>query len=214
VNLISLDDFLTWAHSRGLEPGWGSSVLAYPEGRGDSRFWYWPELYFDMPRWIAYLVEGLGPSECYYLWPKGGVWLGGESSWDYRVQYVTLQGLGVPIGHRGPIRFPPSKTDCLVAAVYARVLLINEYMGDGTDDVCVYPDHGQAYLEFNHHIMTYVYCADASRMAAFVQHMSRAGCALPTEIPYEGYERPAWMGPEEDDNNSNPSPGRRTDEDG
>jgi hypothetical protein len=191
MDQVSEDEFLRWAAGVGIgfDPKYpGAHALRFLPPRKHSRFWELPPDPFELPRFIASLLDGLDEWQSGLVWPWSGIWPKPEDSYYEGVRDALFRGAGVPPGWTGALRVDRDELKALVAVLYGALM----FGVARPDDLYFIPDHGKHLLETSHHDVVHVECLSEERVRELVEHLAQAGYQLPTELRAP-FKRPAWM---------------------
>jgi hypothetical protein len=181
VQLLDRASFRRWVESKGM--CWSHCPVAPSFGRSERAFgWPWPKpaghtrsaLLSDLIL-AAIQAASLKETGGFYLWPPYGRWTpGGDQPW-YRVRNAILEGLGIPTGFEGAAYFSDGEVNQVAATVFARCFMIDDCIGDSSDDVFVYPGHGRLYLHSDDEELIWGQAAETEALQAFNQELERLG---------------------------------------
>ena len=191
---ISNNEFFAWASGAGIgfdERYPGAQSLAFMPDRHLSRFWALPRDAGSWPYFAACFLEGVDPWSVIVVWPRAGRWPDAANSadWNESVRDVMLRGAGIPQGWVGAIRCSRQEMVVVIAVMFI-------YLAFGwcpADDLYLIPDHGQQYIQTNHHDVVHVEFLNEKRLSDFVAYMEFKGYPLPTKVPDGTFKRPSWM---------------------
>jgi hypothetical protein len=187
MRLLDRDTFRQWTDGTALRwtedyayqdcPTFGagekSTPWPWPKPEGHTR----PSVFADFIG-AAVRAASLDKSGGFYLWPLCGLWTPGSDQWPvYRLRNLLLERLGVPIGFTGCLYFLAEQDIELLTAIYTRCSILDEDLGDGTDDVVLYPSHGELSLHFHHEEITWALAASAEPLQQFEDSLKRLGWA-------------------------------------
>ena len=160
---ISRNEFGQWAAQHGMK--WGvlqtHDVPYYSEVRNVP--WFWPREHGEIsPCEIAHFfadciaASTLNTPCGFYLFPRCGQWTEGLADWPiYRIRNLLLERMEIPTGFDGAVFCTVEETPLIESIVYLCISILNDDMGDGTDDLYLFPDHGLLSLHFDHEQLTW-----------------------------------------------------------
>jgi hypothetical protein len=199
MELIESKDFLKSLNDLGIgfDPRYPhSGCLSLLPPNDHSRFWVLPQDPHVWNHFATSLIESLDDWNFGYLWPRNGSWPDWNRSENHneKVRDLILQGVGIPSGWAGSVRFFRNELSSLIGVLYA-------YLAFGwcsEDDLFFIPNHGHQLLQTDHHDVVHVGCKSEERISDLISHMSRSGYELPTELPDETFKWPSWMSKKND----------------
>ena len=195
MKLLSVDEFKKHTARWGMRPiddrfGFSTDDLESP--------WWWPNgepdgalvRPWELARLIVDSLESavLAQPTGFFVLPPGGNWIWfdveshptpGTLLWheheSYRVSRAIIESVGIPRGFVGAAYFEHGELDRLAAVVFARCFMIDNCIGDATDDTWVYPAHGRLYLHFDDEEITWGMAADSEPLKQFDDDIIRRG---------------------------------------
>ena len=183
-----------WAgwHGIGLSPK-HPELLAFVPDQGDSRFWAIPFDRDDRLALVTVCIDALAPWERCWVYKRQGPWsfVRGDRPHlnDFALEAIN-RWIGIPEGHIGSVRLgAPDR-----AALALLLMMFSEYGSNTWYDLYFVPDHARQFLWLDHEDALWVFFKDLEAVAPFVERMTAAGFALPTEPPSPIIWQ-HWMGP-------------------
>jgi hypothetical protein len=191
---IRSEEFLAWAEAKGIGPDdryEEPRCLVHKPPRDIGRFWVVPPDPAGWPRFIAAMLDGMGPWTTGYLWFRGGRWPGLTAPYDSDggIREVILRGVGAPINLEGAAHFEKSERDRVVGVIFAQLA----FGWCSQDDLFVIPDHAGTILWVDHHRVIHANFADRRSVKQFARGMKASGYDLPTYLPDGTFKRQRWM---------------------
>jgi hypothetical protein len=120
-------------------------------------------------------AAALGEAGGFYLCPPHGRWCPGDGRRFYRIRNALLEDIGIPTNFEGVAFFGGNEPDRLSAAIFARCFMVDDCVGDASDDVFVYPSHGRLYLHVDDEEITWAMAARGDPLSEFDEDLSRRG---------------------------------------
>jgi len=160
---------------------WGRGRYGFGPDEWESR-WWWPQLKgesmsrpYKLAMFILDALEAAIPErEGLVVSPQNGEWSRGDEA-VFRVSDSIIGSIGIPKNHEGAAHFAADEIEKAAAVVFARCFLIDEYIGDGTDDTWVYLEHGRFYLYFGHDQITQAFAREEAPLEEFDEEIIRRG---------------------------------------
>src|SRR5437868_14094574 len=116
MNLISAQDFLAWASTKGIgvDPKYAETWprnLSFSSERADSRYWVEPNNPGGIVRLHQAMIKELGPWKEIYLWPKSNSWIEEKEEDDNPVWRSAIASLKPVWDGEGALRFGTDEYD-------------------------------------------------------------------------------------------------------